>query len=570
MILPLSQDTGEAAPSMPCNPQVRRDRRAAVQTADVVCTVEGVSGATSKSSSGTPSRKQTPEVAKSALKRAGTPAGLQKSASITLGRSKSSPDLRSVLWPSKGASPLSVRRLFGRNVSFNAQLEFYNDGDVDAWSLFKFLIKLMLAMSPLRQERSGDIPRYTGSLNVNRRFATPSILGIPPLSWPALCHFLFWLVLPCLYSLTALIIPINADAQGGLDLPFSLGVVFLWGIVKSFYAMLWFEAYFGTTVDYRYFIVAAAGTLAPIAHISLSAASGSLLYFGISLSGAFVDIAVSVGVYFMLPKKDGLGVKGQLVISVSLLLAFTLSLNLLKMLNTANARGPQMGYMLMLILPPIFTRLTTDIQEALPNVSLEFSIVSQGLLTYAFSISTYNILVFFSLQIRLWKFYLVILAADTACMFAVGPIWSLWSTAGYLRTSKYMQTIFGWAQNPIKPRPVLVKYYTRFLAALVFSVVLSIVKSSGNGDVMNAAAHVDDNTKLGDLWACTLADALISAFWVIFMYRLMKLRCSKDAFNDAVIQFSKNLCDIQLGATVSTLMLFLINSKGENGLDNYS
>ncbi|CAD7702661.1 unnamed protein product [Ostreobium quekettii] len=462
----------------------------------------------------------------------------------------------------------SGSRIPAHRVGFSAHLEFYNDGDVPAISLFKYLMHLMLSLSPLWTARQGDIPRYTGSPDVFPRFAPPSKLDIPRVSPPALAHFILWLLLPLAYPLVALAIPMREDAGGGpaSHLGLSLGVMAFWGLGKSFYAMLWFEAYFGTTLEYRYVTVAAAAVVAPMAHVGLCAAMGGLASFGVSLTGALVDVSVCTGVYFTLPRQEGRGTKGQLAISISLLLAFSMAMNLLKMLNTANARGPRMGYMLMLILPPIFTRLTTDVQEALPNTSLEFSVVSQGLLTYTFSLCTYNILVFFSLEIRLWKFYLVVLAADTACMFAVGPIWSLWSSAGYLRTSQYMQTIFGWAQNPIKPRPVLLKYYTRFMAALVFSVVLSVVRASRNRGAVDATGYVERGTELGDLWACALADASISATWIVFMYRLMKRRCSKDAFNDTVIQFSKNLADIQAGATVATLMVFLINSHGENGL----
>ena len=492
-----------------------------------------------------------------------------------LQRSKSSPNIYKSLRTSINGregfrDTISIPGTGAHRVGFKNQLEFYDENDIDLWSLFKFVIQLMLHTSPLRMTQEGDIPRFTGTTpSYDPRHVASLQLRIPNFSYFQFAHFVLWASLPILYPLVALCIPMKESPHGSVSrhVAFSLGSMLFFGVILSFYTVLWLESYFGVTMKGRYFTAVVAGLLAPVFHITMSFASGGVLRFGPNLCAVFVVIVAGVGAYITLPKDQGSGVKGRLAIALSVLISIIFSIYLIAMLETANDRGQKVAYFLIIILPVIFTRLTTDIQEALPNTSLEFSIVSQGFLTYVFSFCTYDLLVHFSKQVNFWKLYLVLTVVDMTCVFGVGPIWSLWSKAGYLRTSKYMQTIFGWAQNPIKPRPIIVKYYTRLTACVAFAIILSALRASGNKNAITSSSEkVIDSRKLREVWACLMIDALLSTGWIIFIYRVMKIRCSKEAFNGVVIQFSKNFCYLQTSAALAGLTLFLINSEQEHGL----
>lgn len=152
------------------------------------------------------------------------------------------------------------------------------------------------------------------------------------------------------------------------------------------------------------------------------------------------------------------------------------------------------------------------------------------------------------------------------CLCGVGPIWSLWSGAAILKTSKFAQTIFGWAQNPIKPKPVIMKSLTRMLAAIVMPILLTLLNKSHNQDAFKTVSEaVFANGHLSQMWVCMLSEVATSIFFIVLIYRLMKVRCAKDAFHDVLIQFSKYTSYVLLGGMVISMHSVLLSALPANG-----
>lgn len=205
-------------------------------------------------------------------------------------------------------------------------------------------------------------------------------------------------------------------------------------------------------------------------------------------------------------------------------------------------------------------------QEALPYASAAFSMIAQGLLTWIFSGTTYYLILHLAADVPYYKLFLTYYIVDLICLCGVGPIWSLWSGSAVLKTSKFAQTIFGWAQNPIKPKPVLTKSVTRMMMAIVMPFLLTILNVSYNQGAFKIVADgVLADGKLLQMWYCMLGEVATSLWFIVLIYRLMRVRCAKDAFHEVIIQFSKYVSYILLGGMVICMHIVLITALPANG-----
>ncbi|GMH44135.1 hypothetical protein BSKO_12069 [Bryopsis sp. KO-2023] len=466
---------------------------------------------------------------------------------------------KSILKSTDGSASIS-RTSSGNRVNFKRQLEFYSENSIDTWSLLKYVMHRVYDSSPFWHD---------GQFENTWNEETVLQLNIPSFSLKETLFFMALFLATFLIPICTLIIPIKASSTGKVldNIVFSLATISILGWCVGCYVVFYLEQFFASLVRWRLLIIAGMGPVAFLFHFLLSLAGGMMLPYGADTMICIVVAVVATLFYFLLPQasREKPGFKGRLIIGSFVLTMSFASIHLLSLMEAAKTRGPQVAYLLVLILPLIFTRLTTDMQEALPYTSAGFSMIAQGFLTWLFSSTVYSLLVALALEVPYYNLYAVYLISDLACICGVGPIWSLWSTAGYLRTSKFAQTIFGWAQNPIKPKPVLVKYFTRTLVATVYPLIMTAVYASDNKEAFASTSDaVLGDGKLPKLWITMMIEVATSLFWVAFVYRLMKVRCAKDAFNGVIIQFSKNLPYILIGGTVVSLHSVLIRAKPSN------
>eukprot|EP00210_Caulerpa_lentillifera_P004403 g4201.t1 len=284
-------------------------------------------------------------------------------------------------------------------------------------------------------------------------------IQIPPFQLKELLYSLFIICFPFLSSAIILCFPLTAERTGGIGYHwgFAFGIIPILGFTMGVYALLWLELFFSSPIKRRFWVMLIPWPLTMLCYSLLWVIFGRLVPFGIELITIFVCGLMSILVFFFMPLdvRETEGFKGKLAVGSFVLVASILCIRLLSLFESANKRGAEAAYLLTVILPVIFTRLTTDIQEALPYATQDFAIVAQTLVSWVYSLATYFVLLFFSKSAKLWSLYLVQLLSDVACVAGVGPIWALWSNVGYLKTSKYHQTIFGWSQKPLKPRPIL-------------------------------------------------------------------------------------------------------------------
>lgn len=177
-----------------------------------------------------------------------------------------------------------------------------------------------------------------------------------------LSMFAFTALIPLLTTL----IPITATSSGpAIDhAGFSLGMMTCLGLSMGLFSLLYFEQFFGCLLPHRRLVAVAMGPLSATFHALLSVCLGMLLPYGPDMVSLFVTFTMAIVFGLCMPKdvQKKAGFFVRLVIGASILGVSITCIRLLSLMEAAKTRGPQVAYALVLILPIIFTRLTTDVQ----------------------------------------------------------------------------------------------------------------------------------------------------------------------------------------------------------------
>ncbi|CAD7697806.1 unnamed protein product [Ostreobium quekettii] len=435
--------------------------------------------------------------------------------------------------------------------------------------LLKFCIQTAYDASPwwIADDASVTIPRFP--LPLSNLSKGPLQQKIGALTLNRYAFSLLFFLLPILLPLAVLLVPLKPHYEGTVidHLGFSLVTMGITGAIMGANTLFWMENFFGELFPWRWTLMAAMGPATAAFHFAASLPGGGVLPYGVDVSMLFVVAAVGVWGCIVAPPavRRRMDWCSHLWVGMGILVFSMLVTHLLLLIESANARGAHVAYVLIMILPVLFTRLTTDIQEAVPYTTQEFAMQCQGILTFVFSLATYCLLIFLSKVVPLWQLYLIFETVDVLSTLFVGPVWELWWKVGYLKTNKFQQSIFGWAQNPMKPKAVVMKYYTKAIAAVAFPVILSVLAESDNQQVFKmTSSDMLDAGKMAEIGACMVGEVVLSISWLVFLYIIMKTRCCQEDFNDLVIQFSKMFSVVQLEGVLATLLVFLIKAKPGN------
>lgn len=183
--------------------------------------------------------------------------------------------------------------------------------------------------------------------------------------------FFAMFVFTALIPLLTILIPITAASSGSVidHAGFSLGMMTLLGWSMGMYSLFYFEQFFGSLLPFRCLAMIVIGPLAAGFHILVSVSLGMLLPYGPDMVILFVVFTMAIMFGVCLPKdvRKKAGFYVRLIIGASVLGVSITCIRLLTLMEAAKTRGAQVAYALVLILPVIFTRLTTDVQVNRPT-----------------------------------------------------------------------------------------------------------------------------------------------------------------------------------------------------------
>lgn len=93
----------------------------------------------------------------------------------------------------------------------------------------------------------------------------------------------------------------------------------------------------------------------------------------------------------------------------------------------------------------------------------------------------------------------------------------------------------------------------------------SAVLRSENAQAFSFVSEGVVNSKtLTELWACCILEVFVSALWVVFIYRLMKRRCSTTAFSGTIMHMAKSFVYLCHGGIIVLLVSFLTRCAESN------
>lgn len=183
-------------------------------------------------------------------------------------------------------------------------------------------------------------------------------------------YFLFVLCFPFLASAIILCFPLTAERRGGIGdhWGFAFCIVPMLGFATGVYALLWLELYFGSPVKHRFWLMLVPWPSTMLFYGLLWVAFGGVVPFGVELTIIFVCCLMSIIVFYLMPLdvRENEGFKGKVAVGMTVLAGSILCIRMLALFESASTRGPEAAYLLTVILPVIFTRLTTDIQVLNP------------------------------------------------------------------------------------------------------------------------------------------------------------------------------------------------------------